>query len=198
MRSAELQVFLNRLQAAFGGAEVSAEGRLALDKVFARLAVVPGDGMARPADEGLAVTGLLAGALATAKAGQDALADLARAVEGLAPALGWTRRKVVGPTASPGFADAHANAAVIGANGLEPREDVWLGISLMAPGTRYPDHTHPPEEVYISLTPGAFLQGESEDWIERQPGETIYNTPGIRHAMKAGDTPFLAIWCLPV
>ena len=30
-----------------------------------------------------------------------------------------------------------------------------VGISLMAPHVRYPDHRHPPEEVYVSLAGGA-------------------------------------------
>jgi Dimethlysulfonioproprionate lyase len=35
------------------------------------------------------------------------------------------------------------------------RDDVTLGISLMAPHVRYPDHQHPPEEIYVSLASGA-------------------------------------------
>lgn len=36
------------------------------------------------------------------------------------------------------------------------------------------------------------------DWTD--PGETslIYNPPGIQHAMRSGDTPFLALWFLPL
>ena len=83
------------------------------------------------------------------------------------------------------------------ANGFEPRQDVWVGLSLMAPQTRYPDHDHGPEEVYLVLSEGAFLQGDA-DWLPRRAGQTVYNTPWIRHAMRAGDQPFLALWCLPV
>ena len=125
------------------------------------------------------------------------LQTLGQAVQAIAPALGWSTRKSVGPTASAGFAQAHANAVLIGPNGLEPREDVWVGLSLMEPHTRYPDHDHGPEEVYLLLSDGAFLQGDA-DWLPRSPGQTVYNTPWIRHAMRATDQPFLALWCLPV
>lgn len=196
MRSPELQRFLDRLQEAFVTAELAEPGRAALEKVFARLAARVGERHA-PAAEDLPVATMLPGVLAPLLQRDDALGRLAEALADLAPQLGWTTRKITGPTASKGFDAAHANAGLIGPPGMERREDVWLGISLMAPGTRYPDHDHAPEEVYLTLTPGAFLQGEA-DWLPRKEGQTVYNTPGIRHAMRATDGPFLAIWCLPV
>lgn len=196
MRSAELQRFITRLEAAFAEAEVSVPARMALERVFSRLAQKISDG-ATPPGEDVAAAGLLPHILAPLTPRQDALGALAQALADLAPQLRWTTRKVVGPTASAGFDLAHCNAGLVGPQGLERREDVWLGISLMAPGTRYPDHDHAPEEVYITLTPGAFLQGDAP-WLARETGQTVYNTPGIRHAMRATDAPFLAIWCLPV
>ncbi len=193
MRDPALQAVIDRLQQAFAGADLSAPARLALDKVFDRL-TAPGQ-TGRPVTETLPVTSLLPEALSALQAGP--LAPLATALAGLAPQIAWTTRKSLGPTASPGFADAHANAYLIGPGALEDRADVWLGLSLMAPGTRYPDHDHAPEEVYLVLSEGAFLQGDA-DWLPRLPGQSVYNTPGIRHAMRAGQKPFLALWCLPV
>lgn len=196
MRQGALQDVVETMTRAFAAADLARPGRAALDRALARLeavapAAVEGGG------EDLAVLRHWEAALAPLVARDDALGDLGRALERIGPELVWGRRQRLGPGASEGFSEAHANAMLIGPGGLEPREDVWLGLSLMAPGTRYPDHDHPPEEVYLVLSQGAFLQGEA-DWLERAPGETLYNTPGIRHAMRAGEGAFLALWCLPV
>ena len=196
-RSSKLQAVVDRLAEAFDKAEVSAPGRMALERVFGRLAGSVGTAPVTEPGEPLPNSALFAAALAPLLTRADALAPLANALATLAPSLVWTTRKSIGPTASPGFAGAHANAMLIGPGSLEPREDVWVGLSLMTANTRYPDHDHTPEEVYLVLSCGAFLQGEA-GWLERKPGDTVYNTPGIRHAMRAGDQPFLALWCLPV
>jgi hypothetical protein len=51
--------------------------------------------------------------------------------------------------------------------------------------------------VYLSLAPGEWWNAEM-DWTD--PGMTgaVYNPPGIRHAMRSGQGPFLALWFLPV
>lgn len=58
------------------------------------------------------------------------------------------------------FRDGHVNATIAGPEGLEIRRDVWIGviISLMAPHMRYPDHRHPPEEIYVVLSDGQWRQ----------------------------------------
>ena len=67
----------------------------------------------------------------------------------------------------------------------------------MAPGITYPDHRHPPEEVYIVLSNGQWRQG-SGPWHAPGVGGIVYNPHDIVHAMRSGDSPLLAIWCLPV
>jgi len=123
-------------------------------------------------------------------------AAVAEAVAEIAPGLHWMHR-AGSETAAPTFRNGHANALILGPRGIETRDDVWIGVTLMAPGTTYVDHDHPPEEVYLSLTPGEWWNA-GMDWTD--PGMTglIYNPPGIRHAMRAGATPFLALWFLPV
>ncbi len=195
MRSADLQVVVDRLEAAFAEADLTVEARVALDRVFARLQRPASAG--QNTGEALEVVALMRLALGDLAGKGAALAGLAEALSDLAPRLAWTTRKRIGPTASEGFATAHANAMLIGPGGLEEREDVWLGLSLMAPNTRYPDHDHAPEEVYLALSEGAFQHGEA-DWLPRTAGQSFHNTPGIRHAMRSGGTPFLALWCLPV
>ena len=195
MRCAQTQRFLTALEAAFATATMNEVARAAVARVFAA-ALDPGQAGAGLGED-LAVTGLFPAALAPLIGRAHALGDLALALQDLAPDLVWTTRKSVGPTASAGFATAHANCLLMGPGGMEAREDFWIGLSLMAPGTRYPDHDHAPEEVYLVLSPGQFWHGDAE-WITPGVGGTVHNVPGIRHAMRAQDAPFLAIWVLPV
>lgn len=133
-------------------------------------------------------------ALTAARQGAPDVAEVADAVGSLARRLTWAPRPG-SESVADGFHDNHANARVIGADGLEIRDDVSVGLSLMAPNTRYPDHRHPPEEVYLVLSPGEWRQGDGA-WHEPGPGGVVHNPPGIVHAMRSGDAPLLAIWCL--
>jgi quercetin dioxygenase-like cupin family protein len=68
----------------------------------------------------------------------------------------------------------------------------------MAPGITYPDHRHPPEEVYIVLSEGDWRQ-ESGPWHTPGIGGIVYNPHDIVHAMRSSSSsPLLGIWCLPV
>lgn len=93
------------------------------------------------------------------------------------------------------FLNGHANATIIGSEGLEIRPDVWFGVSLMAPHTRYPDHRHSPEEIYVVLSDGQWRQG-SNPWHEPGIGGLVYNPPNIMHAMRSRERPLLALWFL--
>lgn len=120
---------------------------------------------------------------------------VAEAFGALAPRLGWKPRASAAG-ADGRFPESHANATVIGPGGLEDRQDLHIGVSLMAPDLTYPDHDHPPEEVYLALTPGEWWNARM-DWTDPGPHGLIYNPPGIRHAMRSGATPLLAVWLLP-
>lgn len=124
-------------------------------------------------------------------------ADLARlfaALRGLAPLMAW-RTRPGDATASPDFAHNHANAMLLGPGGVEDRRDIWVGLSLLAPHTRYPDHRHSPEETYLVLSPGQF-RNAARDWFAPGVGGSFYNPPDILHAMRAGEEPLLALWAL--
>lgn len=121
---------------------------------------------------------------------------LARAFAPLAGQLAWRRRSSARPE-DGAFWSGHANAMIFGPGALEDRPDLWVGATVMAPGTLYPDHSHPPAEVYLPLSPGEWWNSEM-DWTDPGPEGFIYNPPGITHAMRAGNTPFLALWFLPL
>jgi len=123
-----------------------------------------------------------------------AYAAHARSLLALSSRLAWWRRPGPGLPGLP-FADHHANATLVGPGGLEERDDLWVGASLMAPGLRYPEHHHPPEEVYLVLSDGHWQQG-SGAWHEPGAGGVVHNPPDVLHAMRSGSRPLLATWCL--
>jgi hypothetical protein len=191
-RSEELQRFLDAANAAWEERTVDAEARRTVRQAFLRLGEpgLAGSG----AGKRLPVCAHLeaARALGQAAAVVEALVREFRAIE---PRLEWRRRSVHDGSASENFAEGHANALIVGPGGLEDRDDVWLGASLLAPGVRYPDHDHAPEEVYLVLSEGEFRHGGS-DWFSPGLGGTFYNRPGIRHAMRSGQGPLFAFWVL--
>lgn len=126
-------------------------------------------------------------------AGDSDLRDLAASFEAIEPLLVWTRRQ--GSPDAPDFAENHANAVIVGTGGLLASDDVVIGASVMSSHTTYPDHRHPPEEVYIALSPGQWRQ-EDGAWHEPGIGGLVYNPPNIIHSMRAGLSPLFAIWCL--
>ncbi len=133
-------------------------------------------------------------ALAVGMADGPELKDLANAFERIAPKLNWQRRENI-KYKDQNFPSGHANAVLVGDNGLEQHQCVRLGVSLLAPNIEYPDHNHPPEEGYLVISEGYWRQ-EKGNWVERKPGQTIHNTPNITHSMKSKDTPLLALWML--
>ncbi len=123
------------------------------------------------------------------------LRKLAAAFRAIEPSLNWYLRGGDQTGANAAYATGHANAMIIGPGGLVRHKSVWLGVSLLAPDVRYPDHNHPPEETYLVLSEGDFYQA-GRDWFTPGIGGTFYNPPGILHAMRSGRTPLLAMWAL--
>lgn len=122
------------------------------------------------------------------------LSNLLETLRDLFPFKVW-RTRTGDHTASAGFEDGHANAMLLGPGGVEDRRDIWIGLSLMAPQVRYPDHQHRPEETYLVLSPGWFRTGAG-DWFEPGIGGSFYNPPNALHTMKSGAEPLLALWAL--
>ena len=122
------------------------------------------------------------------------IASLAAAFSDLAPELAW-RRRPGAEAHGEDFRNGHANAEIVGPGGLERRSDVLVGASLVAPGVRYVDHHHPPEEIYIVMSEGEWYR-EGRGWYVPGAGSTVYHPPNVVHAMRAGETPLLAVWVL--
>lgn len=193
MRDPAIRRFLEAAEAALEASSGPEAAAAAGARVFGRCRDrVGAAGGAEPAM--LPVCGWIEAALEQAEGGPRAA--LADALGEIVDRLEWKRRLSADP-ADRAFWDGHANALILGPGGIEDRSDVWIGATVMAPGVTYVDHDHPPEEVYLSLAPGEW-RNAGMDWTD--PGMTglIYNPPGIRHAMRSGKAPFLALWFLPV
>jgi hypothetical protein len=191
LRDRELQRFLSAYEIACASSVGDPRSQLLLHGIFQRLMrVAP-----RRVTAGCRLP--VCDHLAAAQAVTRLPATLRLLIEALAaidPHLEWQSRSS-GPGASANFTASHANAMIAGPGGLEERDDLWLGVSLLAPHVRYPDHTHPPEETYLVLSEGDFMQG-ADNWMTPGIGGSLYNPPGILHAMRSGDAPLLAIWAL--
>lgn len=192
-RDRDLQAFLDSLRAAFAVAAVpgtAAHRTAAL--IFGALETPETAGTVKPACQPAGVH--LKAAVQNARAASDGVASHAAAIGTLAPRLAWARRNGAEREGEP-FASGHANATAVGPGGLEERDDVRVGISLLAPNVVYPDHRHPPEEIYLVVSPGAWRQ-EDGPWHEPGIGGIVHNPPGIVHAMRSAQSPLLATWCL--
>lgn len=193
-RDPALQRFLDLAEEAIGAGASSPETHVASRRVFSALRRRAGPaGSVTP--RRIDVCRFIEPALARVDANAP-LAEIRLCLAAIEPNLRWERRPKADPANQP-FYDGHANAKLIGPDGLEQRDDVLVGVSLMAPGITYVDHDHPPEEVYLALTPGEWCN-EDMDWTDPGVGGTIYNRRGVKHTMRSGADPFLALWILPI
>lgn len=191
IRATDLQTFLDATREAIAQSATPGAGAMA-ERVFAA--------MERPAPEDapdsarLPVCEHLDAALANARQAGAATARVADALAALSPRLAWQRRPGA-ERLSAEFFDAHATTVLAGPDGLEQRDDVRIGISLLAPKTQYPDHRHPPEEIYLALS-GSEWRQKKGPWHAPGPGGLVHNPPDIVHGMRSLDAPLLAVWCL--
>lgn len=191
-RTDALQHFIDAVALAFGEVAEGPESQRSIERIFTLLkepgAQRPGPGSTLP------VCSHLPAALKI-ETDHELFLNVVARFKDIEPSIEWRGRAGADKTASANFAEGHANAMIIGPGGLEERPDLWLGVSLMAPHVRYPDHNHPPEETYFVLSEGDFLHGDS-GWFTPGVGGTLYNEPNITHAMRSGEKPLFAFWAL--
>jgi quercetin dioxygenase-like cupin family protein len=194
-RSAGLQRLLDAMRDAIAARESFPGSAKALaDRSFEALRQVAPESAEVRASR-LPACDLLVEALAAARAGPPSIARVADAFAEIEATLPWKRRANA-EMSGRRFADNHAYAEILGPfGGLEPRGDVRIGVSLMAPRLQYPDHHHPPEEIYLALSKGEWRQEEGP-WYEPGMGGLVFNPSNVVHAMRSADTPLLALWCL--
>lgn len=193
-REKTLEHFINTLETAIYSKRFEKPRiKLVVDQVFAELRKTVGcEDNQKPSR--LPVCKHLDMAFFQSRKGPKEIVNLTDALISIEERLKW---KIRGgePLEYPEFYDGHANAVIIGHGGLEIRKDLTIGVSLLAPETIYPKHRHLPEEIYIVLADGKWMQGDSVMALKTS-GELIHNPPNIWHAMESLKFPLLAIWCL--
>ena len=202
LRSPDLQHFLTSAEAAIRhGSSTDGRLRAAAERMFLALQATPAQ-VGQPAPARSAVCSHLPTALDNARRQPGYGGALADAFAEIEPQLSWKGRPGAEMHGEQ-FMNGHANAIIIGPpstagtgpKGLETRHDVLIGVSLMAPNTRYPDHHHPPEEIYVVLSNGEWRQS-NDPWHQPGLGGLVYNPPNIVHAMQSAEQPLLALWFL--
>ena len=144
------------------------------------------------ANHGIPTLDHLPFAIRNAQSGPPEIRALANCLQEIAGELPWYQRQ---EPALSDFMRGHANAFIIGPNGLEQRSDIVVGVSLLAPKIEYPDHNHPPEELYVVMSEGDWRQNDNP-WHAPGLGGFVCNPANITHSMRSGSKPLLAIWCL--
>ncbi len=193
-RSQELQTFLNATRHAFAGSGATPEALEVADKIFDSADASCGTSSC-PGPVEMPACEYLNSALDRARAEKGRVGALANAIAGIAPRLMWVLRPN-GENDDAAFKARHANAVVVGDGGLETRDDIRIGMSLLAPETRYPDHRHPPEEIYTVISPGEWKQHADGEFHTPGVGGFVHNVPNIIHGMRSGEAPLLAVWSL--
>jgi quercetin dioxygenase-like cupin family protein len=130
-------------------------------------------------------------------AAREAAPDLADPLEEMLPALSWTQNpnyRRHPPSAD--FLARYGYAQFAGPSNvptLVTSGELALGVLMLAPGTVYPAHAHPAEELYVPLAPARWQRGE-EGWRDRRAGDLIHHPSGMVHATQAGEAPLLALY----
>lgn len=193
-RPADLQAFIEAARSAFGESATDPRARQSVSRIFD--SIDRSVGTISPGQVKLPVCEYLPEVTQKVLETSTSLGRLVHAFVRVEPLLSWTRRLSYDQaTASDNFSDGHGNCMVIGPGGLEDRAGLGLGVSLLAPDVKYPDHHHAPEETYLVATEGMFRQADGE-WFSPGVAGSFYNVPMIRHSMKSGKEPLLAFWAL--
>jgi hypothetical protein len=99
-----------------------------------------------------------------------------------------------GPYASANFEREHAHAILAGPGGIEERSELRIGLTVMAPYTRFPDHEQTDPRVVVALSEGEF-QSDGSCWFREQVGSSLFYPPGRQLAMRCTGSPLLILWC---
>ena len=118
---------------------------------------------------------------------------VAVALRPLLSALSWGYGYADHPT-WPDLSSRICFAQIIGPRGVMDDRSVHVGLTLMAPLTLYPLHSHPAVETYLVLSGSADWRVERTPFEPRGPGALIFHRSGIGHAMRTGSDAMLALF----
>jgi hypothetical protein len=130
--------------------------------------------------------------------GDARLVAIADALVVLTPHLRWRQNPNYRQSPpSAGFLENYGYAEICGSYGLIDAS-IRVGVLILGPGTCYPSHRHPAEEIYLPLGSGDWQRGDAEvaagDWHARPPGALIHHPPFLPHATRAGSQALAALY----
>jgi len=114
---------------------------------------------------------------------------LARQLLDLSHHLPWTE--------SPRTPDMGNRIALCSFNDLFNLKHHTAGLLYLDPELVYPEHSHPPPELYLTLSgTGSWRYGGSTEYRVVSAGNLLYNHPLDLHGVRSNDTPLLALFLL--
>jgi hypothetical protein len=119
--------------------------------------------------------------------------ELATGLRQVCSQLVWTKASS-GAFASINFENSNSHSVIIGPNGLEEWEDARIGITMLAPYARMPDHCIPCPRTYLALSDAEFST-EDRGWVRTAPGTVCFSAADETAAYRSTAAPLLMIWC---
>lgn len=93
--------------------------------------------------------------------------------------------------------DRGAHIALAPLNEVRRMPDITVGVLYVGAGRQYPLHSHPPNELYLTLAGTArWRYGGDTELRPVGPDEVIVNHPNDLHTTIAGPTPLVALYVL--
>jgi quercetin dioxygenase-like cupin family protein len=120
------------------------------------------------------------------------LTDVLDVFRPLANALPW--RYSYSPSSDkPGLENRMAWAELVGPKAPFHSDQVCLGLTVIGPHVRYPEHSHPAVEVYFVLSGTARWTARGATKAQ-PPGAYILHPSNVVHVMETDDEPLIAAY----
>ncbi len=114
---------------------------------------------------------------------------LTDAVREISPQLPWI--------ASPRVDDDGAHVGLVLLDQVVELDNVVTGLTVLDAHSTYPEHNHPPSEVYLILGGEAqWRYGGSDEFVTHATGDIVHNHPDDWHEIRTTTQPTVAIWTL--
>ena len=147
------------------------------------------DGFAEDISSAIAKSPPAATIIASAELRKARDTRLARQLLDLSHHLPWTE--------SPRTPDMGNRIALCRFNDLFELKHHTAGLLYLDPELAYPEHSHPPPELYLTLSgTGSWRYGGSTEYRVVSAGNLLYNHPLDLHGVRSSDTPLLALFLL--
>ncbi len=96
---------------------------------------------------------------------------------------------------SPRTLDRGEEVAIVDFGSMFDMTEVLSGLMYVDAEKTYPEHNHPPRELYFLISgTGDWRFGGNDDYRAVSAGNMLFNFPWNWHGVKAGHTPLLALY----